>query len=361
MNIKYHKINKFLLPLSFLYGGIVWLRNVFFDRRILFSEEYDIPVICVGNITVGGTGKTPHVEYLILLLQEEYKVAVLSRGYKRTTSGFILADKNSTGKIIGDEPFQIFRKFPKVIVAVDANRRSGIKKLLALPEKERPDVILLDDAFQHRYIQPSLSILLTDSSRLIYEDVLLPAGRLREPFSRRNRADIVIVSKCSPDLSPIDYRLISKNLNLFPYQMLFFTAFEYGSLVSCFNSKSKAIDLEKIRENDYSVLLIAGIANPQGLISELKGYARMLETLIFPDHHSFSKKDMRKIETAFAQLQGTKKLIITTEKDFVRLMNCVLSDEVKNSMYYLPVKIIFKNNKENLFTQKIYDHVRSFK
>ena len=356
MNIKSKKINKYLLPLSYLYGWGVWVRNKLFDRKIFSSEKFDVPVICVGNITVGGTGKTPHVEYLIRLLQaKKYKLAVLSRGYKRKTSGFILADKKSTGKIIGDEPFQIFRKFPEIIVAVDANRRRGIRKLLALPEKERPNVILLDDAFQHRYVQSSLSILLTDNNRPIYEDALLPAGRLREPLSRKNKADIVIVTKCPPNMTPIEYRLVGKYLNLFPYQSLFFTAFEFENLIPCFkNNESETLTLSEIKEKDCPVLLIAGIANPQALISELKMYTSQLETLIFPDHHSFSKKDIQKIENT------RREVIITTEKDFVRLIDCEFSDEVKNSMFYLPVKVVFKS-KEDLFTKKIYNHVRNFK
>ena len=362
MNVKHNKINKFLLPLALLYGWIVWFRNKLFDWKILPSEKYDIPVICVGNITVGGTGKTPHVEYLLHLLQEKFKVAVLSRGYKRQTSGFILADKNATGKIIGDEPFQLFRKFPEVIVAVDGNRRRGIKKLLALPEEIRPNIIILDDALQHRYVQPSLSMLLIDSNRPIYGDALLPAGRLREPFSRKDEADIVIVTKCSPDLSPIDYRLISKHLNLFPYQNLFFTAFEYGNLIPCFkNDELETITLKEIKENACPILLIAGIANPQGFISEIKTYASQLDTLLFPDHHSFSKSDTQKIETAFSQLQRKNKLIITTEKDAVRLIDCELSDEVKNAMYYLPITVVFRDNKEDLFTKKLCNHVRTFK
>ena len=356
------KYNKYLLPLSLLYGLVVWFRNKLFDRKILLSKKYDIPVVSVGNITVGGTGKTPHVEYLLRLLQKKYKVAVLSRGYKRKTSGFVLADKKATGKTIGDEPFQIFRKFPETIVAVDSNRRRGIKKLLTLPEINRPEIILLDDAFQHRYVKPSLSILLTDSNRLMYEDFLLPAGRLREPCSGKERAGIVIVTKCSSALQPVDYEYISKHLNLFPHQSLYFTAFEYGNLIPCFGNKEPAgKTLEEIRENNCPVLLIAGIANPQTLISELKIYAKKLETMIFPDHHLFTMNDIRKIDAKFAQLSGVNKLIITTEKDFVRLMDCKLSDELKAAIYYLPINVVFKENKENLFTQKIYDHVKSFK
>ena len=220
MDTTHNKIKKLLLPLSALYGVVVWFRNKLFDWSILPSEEFSVPVICVGNITAGGTGKTPHVEYLIELLKKDYKVAVLSRGYKRKTSGFVLADTQSTVKTIGDEPLQIFKKFPDIIVAVDGNRRRGIKKLLNIPEEKRPEIILLDDAFQHRYVKPFLSILLIDSNRLIYEDTLLPAGRLRESRAGKDRANMVVVTKCSPELKPIDFRLISKHLDLYPYQDL---------------------------------------------------------------------------------------------------------------------------------------------
>ncbi|MDR2843550.1 MAG: tetraacyldisaccharide 4'-kinase, partial [Candidatus Symbiothrix sp.] len=184
-----------LLPLSWLYGGIIWLRNKFFDWKIFPGESFNVPVISIGNLAVGGTGKTPHTEYLIRLLSKQYKVAVLSRGYQRKTKQYLLAGAGASAQTIGDEPFQMHRKFPDILVAVDKNRREGIQKLLNLPENQRPEVILLDDAYQHRYVKPSLSILLTDSKRLFTGDALLPAGRLREPASNRARADIVICTK----------------------------------------------------------------------------------------------------------------------------------------------------------------------
>ena len=361
MDATHNKIKKLFLPLSALYGVVVWLRNKLFDWNILPSEEFSVPVICVGNITVGGTGKTPHVEYLIELLKKDYKVAVLSKGYKRKTSGFVLADPHATAKTIGDEPLQIFKKFPEIIVAVDGNRRRGIKKLLNIPKEKRPEVILLDDAFQHRYVKPFLSILLTDSNRLIYEDTLLPAGRLRESCAGKERANTVIVTKCSPELKPIDFRLISKHLNLYPCQDLFFTSFEYGDLIPCFESEqSNTKSLADIK--DKHILLIAGIANPQGLISELNTYTHHLETIIFPDHHAFSKSDIKMIHSQFQQIRGTDKLIITTEKDFIRLSDCeYVTDVMKKASYYLPVKVVFQEKKEDLFIKKIYDYVRKFK
>lgn len=357
----HHKINRLLLPFSVLYGVVVWFRNKLFDWNIFPGEEFPVPVICVGNITVGGTGKTPHVEYLIELLEKDYKVAVLSRGYRRKTSGFVLADSQATAKTVGDEPLQIFRKFPNTIVAVDGNRRRGIKKLLNISKEKIPEIILLDDAFQHRYVKPFLSILLTDSNRLIYEDVLLPAGRLRESQSGKDRANIVIVTKCSPELNAIDFRLISKHLNLYPCQDLFFTSFKYGDLVPCFESEqSKIKSLAEIKNKH--VLLIVGIANPQGLIAELETYTPHLKTIEFPDHHVFSKGDIEKINSQFQQMQGVDKLIVTTEKDFVRLSDCEnFTANIKESIYYLPIKVVFKAKEEKLFIKKIHDHVREFK
>lgn len=359
------KINKWLLPFSILYGWITWLRNRLFDWRILPSEEFSIPVICVGNITVGGTGKTPHVEFLIRLLSEKYKVAVLSRGYKRKTRGFILADEKSTARSIGDEPYQIFRKFPQIIVAVDSNRRRGIKALLNLSEDKRPDIILLDDAFQHRYVRPSLSILLTDSHRLIYEDTLLPAGRLRESLQEKSRANIVIVTKCNPELKPIDYRVLAKNLDLYPYQTLFFTGLEYGNLIPYSKPEvSEGKSMEKIR--DLSVFLIAGIADPGPFADKIKEYTSDVRTLFFPDHHAFSKSDLQKIETDFLEFEQMhpekKNIIITTEKDFARLSESpYLSGKMKEICYYLPIEVVFKEDNELLFTQKIEKHVKYFK
>lgn len=218
------KINSYLAPLSFLYGIGVWLRNRLFDWGILHSEQYPVPVICIGNLSVGGTGKTPHTEYIVRLLKDKYRIAVLSRGYKRKTSGFILADSGSSSLEIGDEPFQMKNKFPDILVAVDADRRRGIQHLLSLPEKDKPEVILLDDAYQHRYVHPSLSIVLSDYHRLFYNDKLMPAGYLREPVSNINRTDIVVVTKCDKDMKPIDFRIIEENMKLRAHQLLFLPA-----------------------------------------------------------------------------------------------------------------------------------------
>ena len=217
------KINDWLLPLSWLYGVGVGVRNHLFDLGVLPQQEFSIPVIDVGNITVGGSGKTPHVEYLIRLLHDKMKVGVLSRGYKRKSRGYVLADNDTPMRTIGDEPFQMKRKFPDVYVAVDKNRREGIQRLTDDEATSDVDVILLDDAYQHRYVKPGINILLVDYHRLIIYDKLLPAGRLREPMKGKNRADIVIVTKCPKDLKPMEFRVLTKALDLFPYQALFFT------------------------------------------------------------------------------------------------------------------------------------------
>ena len=346
-------INKWLLPLSWLYGLGVKLRNFAFEAGILKSRAFDVPVISVGNITVGGTGKTPHVEYLTKLLRELFHVAVLSRGYKRKTRGFIIADKNTTMPEIGDEPFQMKQKFPDVTVAVDKKRCHGIDKLTA-NDKEL-DVILLDDAFQHRYVKPGINILLVDYHRLVIYDTLLPAGRLREPLEGKNRADVVIVTKCPRDLKPMEYRVITKAMNLFPYQSLYFTCLEYGNLHPIFGGEERRLtDLK----SDEHMLLLTGIASPEQMVHDLEPYTRHLTPLSFSDHHQFKEKDIRLINETFEQLPEPR-CIITTEKDATRLYNAEgLSEQVKKNIYTLPVNIHFLQEQEETFNQYIIGYVR---
>ena len=357
------KIHKALLPLSWIYGLVVGLRNKFFDWGILSTEEFSVPVISIGNLAVGGTGKTPHTEYLIRLLSKKYKIAVLSRGYKRKTSGFVLAEENVNSHQIGDEPYQMFRKFPGITVAVDGNRKRGIKQLLSLPEEKRPEVILLDDAFQHRYVLPSLSILLSDSNRLYYKDALLPAGRLREIAKNNSRAQIVIVTKCSKSFKPIDYRIISEELKLAPCQQLFFTSYKYAQLMPVFPEYlSDELTPQSLENGDCSILLVTGIAYPENLIDQVKKYTPRLSTLIYADHHDFTSGDIQQISSRFQQLSGANKIIITTEKDAVRLMdNKHFSSDLKPVTYYLPIEVVFNLDQEGLFIQNIENHVTNFK
>ena len=350
-------INKKLLPLSWLYGLGVGFRNLLFEMGILKSRSFTVPVISVGNITVGGTGKTPHVEYLIRLLKDRAKVAVLSRGYKRKSHGFVLAGKNTTVNDIGDEPYQMKTKFPDITVAVDRKRTRGIDKLTSGEQVKDTDVILLDDAFQHRYVKPGINILLVDYHRLIIYDTLLPAGRLREPVKSKDRADIVIVTKCPKDLKPMEFRVITKAMKLYPYQQLFFSTHDFESLRPVFTGNPVQPELSKALA-DKNVMLLTGIASPEQMQAELQGYTKNVTPLAFSDHHAFMKKDVEQINETFSSLPSPK-LIITTEKDETRLLQVEgLSKEVKSHLYVLPIKIQILLDQENTFNQTILSYVR---
>ena len=349
-----------LKPLSWIYGLGVGLRNVLFDNGVLKQKEYAIPIISVGNLTVGGTGKTPHIEYIIRLLSNKYKVAVVSRGYKRKSSSLQVVKTISDVKRVGDEPLQIKLKYPETIVIVDKDRRNAIEYLLKQPKEQRPDVILLDDGYQHRYVKPSLSILLMDSNRPIYEDALLPAGNLREPLHRKDRANVVIVTKCGNNMQPIDFRIFANGLDLFPFQSLYFTNFVYHRLQSVFPSSAKrTYSLEDIRKKH--VLLVAGIASTKPLEDKLSKKTYNLSTLFFPDHHFYNKQDVNTIQKEYAALPDDK-IVITTEKDAVRLQSLsYISDELKENLFYLPIKVSFlKDIETETFNEKIINHVRNY-
>ena len=328
-----------LTPVSWIYGAVVGVRNWMFEQKILKIVEYDIPVIGVGNLTVGGTGKTPHVEYIVSHLSLDYKVAVLSRGYKRKTKGFVLANGKSNPSTIGDEPYQIYQKFHgKVIVAACESRKRGIDELLKLfPDL---DVIVLDDSFQHRWVKPKISILLTDYSRPFYEDNLLPLGRLRESPRQVNRADMVIVTKCPADLQPMQYRIASNNLDLMAFQKLFFSRYDYAELKPVFiDDAPYMVNLLELNEKD-SVMLLTGIANPMYIVRYFRSYPFKVKVDHYPDHHDFSKRDIMDIEKKFMEMPGQRKIIVTTEKDAVRLMhNPYFPKDLKPFTFYLPVSV----------------------
>lgn len=351
-------INIIFYPFSIIYGLIVSIRNWLYDIGILPSKIFSLPIICIGNLSIGGTGKTPHTEFILSHVQDEWKTAFLSRGYKRKTKGFFLADEKSTYQTIGDEPYQIYRKFPKVIVAVDEKRADGVMKL----QKKFPDLqlVVMDDAFQHRQIKSGLSILLTDYFHLYTQDRFLPAGTLREGKSGSKRADIIIVTKCPTNLKPIDMRLVEKELRLTPTQLLFFSTYEYEEIVPVFPEKEEEkYSLQQIKEKNGSLLIITGIVSPQPMIEYLKEFTNSIETIIFPDHHDFSKEDIEKMGQKIAQLPANEKIIIVTEKDAVRLLNnAFLSEFLKSKIYYLPIKVKILNQQENLFIQKIKNYVR---
>ena len=372
-----------LFPISWIYGIIVWFRNMLFNTNILSSKSFDIPIISIGNITVGGTGKTPHTEYLVRLLNQKYQVAVLSRGYKRKNKGFFLANSQSQVAEVGDEPLQMKRKFPELIVAVDESRIDGIQKLMDEKKNKFIDVILLDDAFQHRYVIPSINILLIDYNRMLYEDTLLPAGNLREPAGQMERADIVIISKCPKALKPIEIRLLSKRLNLFPFQSLYFTTMQYGSLktltpltseLNIQTAQHKAntrkvgnvkddkyrddLTMDQIKNEKIPVLIIAGVASPQSLIDYVRIYCPDAQSILFSDHHEFSKKDAHKIGLAFEKIKASEGIIISTEKDVMRIQNNPFMEMFISSIYYLEVQVHFLEGQGLSFDQKILEYVR---
>ncbi|MBN2765347.1 MAG: tetraacyldisaccharide 4'-kinase [Paludibacteraceae bacterium] len=331
------------------------IRNFVYDRSWLQSKSFKLPVIVVGNLTAGGSGKTPHVELLLSILEDKYNTAMLSRGYKRKTKGFIMADETSSSQKIGDEPFQIMQKFPQATVAVCEKRVEGISRLI----KTKPEiqVLILDDGFQHRALKPGLSILLTDYNQLYTRDRLLPAGRLRESSYSSLRADIIIVTKCPDDIKPIDLRVVETELNPMPYQSLFFSRTCYEPLKPVFEVASKTETLENIKSTNKKVLFVAGIVSPQHAVAKIQDYCREVETLIFPDHHQFGKQDFKKIENKFEEISQNDKVIITTEKDATRLVNnSDFPESLKPFIYYLPIKVSIIN-KEDIFIQKIKNYV----
>ncbi len=330
-----------LTPFSWGYGAGVWLRNAAFDVGLLPQEEFDVPVVSVGNITVGGTGKTPHVEYIIEALYRRYHIAVLSRGYKRKTKGFILASNNMTPRDIGDEPYQIFSKFSGLItLAVCESRRKGIRELLRID----PDInlILLDDGFQHRYVKPKVNIVLVDYNHPPYEDKLMPLGTLREPARNVLRGDIVVVTKCPSDITAMDIRMVKKNLALFPYQDLFFSNIRYADPIPVFPVQSPQItSLQWLREDD-AVLCLTGIATPKPLVRYLRQFAARVKVMHFDDHHFFTRRDFSDIFKVYNQLEGKRKFIITTEKDAVRIMNNPYFPPTRrHCIFYIPMRVGF--------------------
>ena len=333
-------LRKILFPFAVLYGLITSIRNFLFDKGILKSYSFDVPIIAVGNLSVGGTGKTPQIEYLIRLLSPKYKVATLSRGYKRQSKGFVLADSSSNAAILGDEPFQFYTKFNNIQVAVDADRKNGIQQLLSLPEK--PEVILLDDAYQHRKVKAGFYILLTSYGDLYSDDFMLPTGNLRESRSGAKRANVVIVTKCPATLSLDEKKKIKANLNLDSNQELYFSYIDYDDSV---HSGGKVLKVSEIKNVDK--LLLAGIAKPEPFFGYLQHENE--ECLTYPDHHHFSENDINDIKN-----KSQNKIIITTEKDFVRLKESIS----KEQLFYLPIRSSFLSASEN-FDKTITNYVES--
>ena len=351
-------LRNLLLPFSFAYGTVVFIRNKLFDAGFLSSEKFPFPVISIGNITAGGTGKTPHVEYLVSILKDEFRVAVLSRGYKRKSAGFRVADIGSRVSEVGDEPLQIKRKFPGAEVAVSAGRVKGIRKLLN--HNDKIQAFILDDAFQHRWVSAGVSILMVDYNRPLNRDRLLPAGYLRESVSSKERASIVIVTKCPPGIKPIERRIIRKDLNLFPWQSLYFTSFSYGDPLPVF-SEAKGFP-RKGPIPEPTLLMVTGIAAPSVFRNYLGGISGNILQLSFPDHHNYKRRDIKRIEKLWRSIEGDNKVLVTTEKDAVRFSEVAgLDPEIKKNMYYIPVKIKFVEKNSSAFNKQILDYVRKNK
>jgi tetraacyldisaccharide 4'-kinase len=351
-------LKSLLFPFSLLYGMIVSVRNLLFDFNILHITEFKIPIISVGNITVGGTGKTPHIEYLITLLNDDYTIATLSRGYKRKSKGYLLADETSTSNQIGDEPMQIKRKFPDILVSVDKKRVNGVKNLLKSEHGNDLDAVLLDDAFQHRSIKAGLSVLLIDYNRPITRDYIMPYGRLRESASEKDRANIIIVSKSPGNMTPIDRRIIVKELDLLPFQSLYFTTLDYGNLEPVFKNDAINIIDEGWAKENFSILLVTGIANPKPLREYLENFSDVVEEVQFSDHYSFQTKDLNLIQSKFEKLEGENKIIITTEKDATRFFDMEINqDSIKEHLFYIPLRIKFLNDDKSKFDVQIMNYV----
>ena len=337
------------VPLSWLYGMVVHIRHKLFDLKILRSEEFDIPVVCIGNLTVGGTGKTPVAELLIERFSEHYRVGVLSRGYRRKTKGFVLSTPTSSARTIGDEPRQMKLKYPSVPVAVCEKRAEGIRLL----RKAHPEIelIILDDAFQHRYVEPWVNILLMDYNRPVYRDRLW--GRLRDTRNQIHRANFVLVTKCPDDLNPLDMRIVINSLGLFPYQSLYFTRMRQGEITPLFADRA----VGKVREGD-PVIAMSGIANPVPLLENLRKRFDVVAELTFDDHHTYRLSDMRRLEALFAAYPDA--VVLTTEKDAVKLTNRKkVPEAVQQRLYYVPIHVSFVADSESEFLRQLELYVRT--
>lgn len=339
-----------LHPFGWLYALAVGIRNRLFNAGILPQKSYPQSVITVGNLTVGGTGKTPHVEYILGILSDKFHVAEISRGYKRKTRGFVEASKMSDAITLGDEAYQVFRKFPNVKVAVDANRCRAIETL----NNRYPDIdaFVLDDAYQHRYVEPGISILLIDFNRMITEDRMLPYGNLREPASARERADIMIVTKCPTNLSQLEYRELRKRLEPRPYQDLFFTTYIYSAPRALFGK------CEERSMAQSKVLLLTAIAEPGILEEYVKTRCASLEPMHYPDHHAYTEKDWDDISKVFHAMNCKDKMIVVTDKDAAKIVSYNnVPDKIRQHIYVISLKVDFLQGTKEKFDSKIIGYV----
>ncbi len=342
-----------LTPLSWCYGAGVWARNAAFNMGILNEESFDIPVVSIGNVTVGGTGKTPHVEYIVSRLARRYNIAVLSRGYKRRTKGFVMAGDNLTPVDLGDEPYQIYHKFRGLItVAVCEDRRKGIDMLL----KINPDIdlVILDDALQHRYVKPKVNVVMIDYNRPPFDDKLLPLGQLREPAHRILKCDMVVVTKCPDDVKPVDLRMFKEHLELFKYQQLYFSKIRYGAPEPVFPIGNPELTSLNWLDKDDLLLGVAGIANPRPFTKYLRQFGTRLKVIHYDDHHTYTRNDFRYIFKVLKELEGRRKFIVTTEKDAVRILNSpYFPPTCRDQIYFIPIQADFLNYEDRDFIYEL--------
>ncbi|MFL5765457.1 MAG: tetraacyldisaccharide 4'-kinase [Bacteroidia bacterium] len=347
-----------LLPFSFLYGCIVWIRNKLYDLGILSSTEAEVPTISVGNLTMGGTGKTPHIEYLVRILKPEFYIATLSRGYGRKTKGYVLSDTQSSAKDIGDEPLQFKKKFSGLRVAVDGDRVRGIRNL----RKEFPSLqaILLDDAFQHRAVKPGLSIVLSDFSKLYLNDHMVPSGTLREFKNGIERADIIIITKCPEILLPIERKRLLNEIDPKPHQQVYFSYIKYGDLIPVNGDGNNPLSKEFYFERNFSIALLTGIANTKPLEYYLKNKVKNVVPIRYADHHHFTLSDLNEVQKIFNNIASANKIILTTEKDAMRLKSPEFGDFIKSiPIFYIPIEIDFHNKDKEAFNEQILHYVRA--
>ena len=351
-NLTFQSIRFLLLPFALLYGAVIWLRNRLYDREILKSDTVNMPIICVGNLSVGGTGKSPMVEYLLRLLKDDFVTATLSRGYKRKTKGYALANESSTALEIGDEPMQFYIKFPEVTVAVGEERLEAIPQLLH--DRPKTEVIILDDGFQHRSIKAGLNILLTDYNNLFTRDFFLPTGDLRDERRSYKRAEIIIVTKCPAILQEDERKEIIEEVNPLPHQQVFFATIAYGTPYHILHPQQE-YQLHK----NLELLLVTGIANIEPLKKHVVEYSYSFENLSFGDHHIFSIDDLKEMRNRFSKLDHEHKIIITTEKDAVRLVKFKEGLE-QLPLFVLPIRHRILFNQEAQLNATIVDFIRCF-
>ncbi|MEP7081117.1 MAG: tetraacyldisaccharide 4'-kinase [Ginsengibacter sp.] len=340
-----------LFPFSLLYGLVIWVRNFLFDKKYITSTSFNLPIICIGNLAIGGTGKTPMTEYLVRLLKDKFQVGVVSRGYKRKTRGYILATETTTAVDIGDEPLQIHNKFPDIAVAVSEERVVGVPQLLH--DRPQTEVIILDDAFQHRQVRAGLNILLTEYNDLYTRDILLPAGDLRDLKSSSRRADIIIVTKCKSYLNEKERQKIAKEIRPLPHQQVYFTKIDYSIPFHLFSGE------EKMLTQQNAVLLVCAIANPRPLKEMLTSFVSYYDELSFRDHHIFNTDDLNEIIKQFKKIDNPNKIILTTEKDAVRLKK--FENELSSyPIYVLPMSHKFLFEEEDKFHQQVFDFIKEY-